>query len=959
MSVELGERLLPVVKYTITSASFLAKTLSVLTKFVYDHWKSLAILTGYIAALTVVWNAHTIAVKASNAAEKISLALKKGHAIVVTALKQLYLLYTMAVAAATNNQVRLNAAMVVTKRLQMTNIWSALITVVLTAAVAIYGAVKAWNKHTEALKANLQEVKNMRAQQKLQEELNGKVNESIAEQKTKVEQLSRIIHSNAYTIDERRKAIKTLQGIIPEYHASINKEGLLYNENSNAIKKYIKDLNDAALAEAVYVKKIEINKKKLDLNYKKERIKGSLKAVQAYRDSQPQTQTYEMVDENGGTLSFQGKSKSAIESDRQQKIHEQRLTNLESEQKVVEAEDKFLDKVLQKNKKVNELLNKKVTANPQPAAVTESNNIPYVSENEKKKAAAEAKKAEEERMKAVKEEDKKLKAEMQQRLAEEELNYSVGLTKYRDYLENKKQIQLDSIKERKKLFDQESAEYKRLDAQEKMILADGVEEQKRLSIEEMERAHQRKMASIRAQYYNESNNEAYLNEKEMNEALFREDMDYLNKRISKTHEGSLEWIHLQWEMEDMNLKHQEEMQRDHQERLLAIKEKYLDMANEQQLHIALNGLDELYNLGLLKEEEYQRAKMAIRAQYSNSQTPAEQAQKAGGDALKVASDSARESLGNNVHVPFVGAVQQYQATMEQLKQMYQDDEINYETYQAAKRQATVQLCQDLASQFQAAFNSINQIMNAASALYSAQADYETAVVKKKYEKQIAAAGNNQKKVKKLQEKQQKEEAAIKTKYNKKAVKIQIAQAIASTALSAINAYSSAAQVPFIGYILAPIAMAAALAAGMIQIAAIKKQAEAQEAGYYGGGYTGGKQYRKEAGVVHEGEFVANHQAVNNPAVRPMLDFIDKAQRNNTVGSLTAEDVSRNLGGGTAVVTPIVNVTNDNEELKEELKRSREVNEKLTDIIEKDGINVKFPLDSFDKEYVYFKKLNDR
>ena len=297
--------------------------------------------------------------------------------------------------------------------------------------------------------------------------------------------------------------------------------------------------------------------------------------------------------------------------------------------------------------------------------------------------------------------------------------------------------------------------------------------------------------------------------------------------------------------------------------------------------------------------------------------------------------------------------------MEQLKQMYASDEINYETYQEAKRQATVQLCQDLASQFQAAYNSINQVMSAASSLYSAQAEYETAVVKKKYEKQIAAAGNNQKKVKKLQEKQAKEEADIKTKYNKKAVKIQIAQAIASTALSAVNAYASAAQVPFIGYILAPIAAAAALAAGMIQVAAIKKQAEAQEAGYYSGGYTGGKRYRKEAGVVHEGEFVANHQAVNNPSVRPVLDFIDKAQKNNTVGSLTADDISRQLGGGGTVVTPVVNINNDNEELKEELKRNREVNEKLNDILENDGINLNFPLDSFDDSYTHFKNLRKR
>jgi hypothetical protein len=262
--------------------------------------------------------------------------------------------------------------------------------------------------------------------------------------------------------------------------------------------------------------------------------------------------------------------------------------------------------------------------------------------------------------------------------------------------------------------------------------------------------------------------------------------------------------------------------------------------------------------------------------------------------------------------------------------MYGEDEKNHEAYLMAKQQATAQFCESLASEIQAAYSSVNQVMQAASSLFSAQQEYETAMVQKKYEKQIAAAGNNQKKVKKLQEQQQKEEAAIKTKYNRKQVKIQIAQAIAQTAVNALNAYGSAAAVPVIGHILAPIAAAMATAAGMIQVAAIQKQAQAQEAGYYEGGFTGGRRYRKEAGVVHEGEFVANHRAVQNPAVLPFLKFLDQAQRNNTVGSLTAEDVSRSMGaaGPTQLVTPIVNVQTDNKELREALDSHREATELL-------------------------------
>ena len=475
----------------------------------------------------------------------------------------------------------------------------------------------------------------------------------------------------------------------------------------------------------------------------------------------------------------------------------------------------------------------------------------------------------------------------------------------------------------------------------------------------MEREHNQVVMQLEQSYY-DKNSPNYLNDAAVNEAQYQADIEYMQKKAELYRKGSEERAMIEEQIEDMEQQHKLERERRYFEMVQQVREQYLQMGNEQQLQIALNGRDELHKQGLIKEEEYQRAKIAIQAQYSNSQTPSEKAQQTGSQMLKVAGDKAKDQVGDAGNIPFVGAVQQYKATMEQLKILYANDKDNYAAYQAAKQQATVAFCEELSSQFQAAYNTINQIMSAASSYFSAAQEYETAMVKKKYEKQITAAGKNQKKVKKLQEKQAKEEAAIKTKYNKKAVKIQIAQSIASTALAAINAYSSAAQVPIVGYILGPIAAAAALAAGMIQIAAIKKQAQAQEAGYYKGGYTGGSRYTREAGVVHEGEFVANHKAVSNPSVRPMLDFIDKAQKNNTVGSLTAEDISRQLGqGGNAVVAPVVNVTTDNEDLRQSLDETREVNERLLTIIEEKGIQVDFPMDSFDRSYKHYQILNKR
>ena len=104
--------------------------------------------------------------------------------------------------------------------------------------------------------------------------------------------------------------------------------------------------------------------------------------------------------------------------------------------------------------------------------------------------------------------------------------------------------------------------------------------------------------------------------------------------------------------------------------------------------------------------------------------------------------------------------------------------------------------------------------------------------------------------------------------------------------------------------------------------------------------------------MHEGEFVANHKAVENPAIMPFLNFLDQAQRNNTVGSLTSADVSRSVGS-TQVVTPIVNVQNNNDELRDTVEASREATEMLVQKLD-DGIESYMVVDDNDVEFLYRK-----
>ena len=449
----------------------------------------------------------------------------------------------------------------------------------------------------------------------------------------------------------------------------------------------------------------------------------------------------------------------------------------------------------------------------------------------------------------------------------------------------------------------------------------------------MEQQHQERLSALEAQAWREN-----MTEQQKNEMIFRENDRFLKEQRILYRKGTLERINLEQEISGQDEQYRLQREQYYQQQLEQAREQLMGLGNDRQKELALKGLREMYDAlkasGVIQEQEYQEMLLAVKAQYANYQTQSEYDQQVGANALKVAQSNAKQKIDNSgsssANLPIVGDIMLYQSTMEQLKQMYQNDEKTHAQYLAAKQQATTQFCVSLASQMMAAYNAVNQVMSAATSYFSAQQEYETAQVQKKYEKQIEAAGNNQKKVKKLQEQQQKEEAAIKTKYAKRAAVIQMAQAVAQTAIAAINAYSSAAAIPVVGTVLAPIAAAMAIAAGALQIATIKKQQQAQEAGYYEGGFTGGHRYRKEAGVVHEGEFVANHKAVQNPAIMPFLNFLDQAQRNNTVGSLTSADVSRSMGAGgsTQVVTPIVNVQADNEELRETVEASREATEML-------------------------------
>lgn len=105
--------------------------------------------------------------------------------------------------------------------------------------------------------------------------------------------------------------------------------------------------------------------------------------------------------------------------------------------------------------------------------------------------------------------------------------------------------------------------------------------------------------------------------------------------------------------------------------------------------------------------------------------------------------------------------------------------------------------------------------------------------------------------------------------------------------------------------------------------------------FYTGGYTPSGEWDKPQGIVHSNEFVANRYAVANPAVRPVLDLIDSAQRSGTIANLTGGDIAAVAGGSAhpvAAASPVMQLQaqSDDRELKQTVRGLSQVLSRLVE-----------------------------
>lgn len=940
LSIELGQKLYPAARYCISAASLGVRALSTLVDFVKKYWRILIVLTAAIVTYTAVSKAKLIAEKAQMAWLNIMILREKAH-LVLVGLKTSALKTMAIVQMALTREIKLTtAAQMLWNKVLLANPITAVIAVV----AGLTAAIVTLSKETSAA-------------EQAQRDYNDAVtdaNKQAAEEEASIMRLVSAIQSNTSAESDRKAALEELNGKLMSQHlGNITEEAVRTGQATRQIQSYIDMMK----------KKIVIDglQKKLAESIAKQAEAEDLLGEGDNDNRGYWKRFWDRLNPFAGgktqKLNFVAEHKDLLLQDiEREKQYQQKLmakiNELESQHFEINDPEPWRNNGYNGKGNDGTIIKQQRTTGTHQASDKERK----ARAKAEKTAAAEARKREAEAKRKQKQAADSIKAETNELMANNAKAYAEGKKTYQQFLDDRQNVQIKGFAKLKQLYGAESNEYKQLLDNQVTVVKQHDAAILKMNEQSIERERLQKEASIKAQY-NDANSAIYQNDIALDEAIYQNDADAMQKRLALYNEGSEEWLDLKAEMEQASLDHQLQMQEAYQNQLKELRQQFGKQDLQAQETMYLNGLDNLYKQGLIKEEEYQHMKLEITKQFAAQRAQIDADDHGAGSAQLKINDkssemvnSARAAAGESQSTGnatlggyFSSQIQNYQNTMEKLKELYGNDKQNHAAYMQAKAQVTADFLDNMVQQTSAAYNGINNILSSASAYAQACSDLEQAKISKNYEKQIAAAGKNSKKKKKLEEKRDKELAAAKSKANKKAMKIEIAQAIASTAMAAINAYSSAAAIKGTGWLLAPIAAGMATAAGMLQIATIKKQHQAEAAGYYEGGYTGGNRYRKEAGVVHEGEFVANHNAVNNSSIRPALDLIDRAQRSNTVGSLTADDITRSLGqGSSTVVAPVVNVNNDNTEVRQSLDGVNAAVSRLTQTLD-DGIEVEVPI----------------
>ncbi len=774
--------------------------------------------------------------------------------------------------------------------------------IAIVAITAVIGLLIDYNRRMDKLSEG------EKALAKIREDANKKV----AEEEARLKALIQTAEDENASLESRKKAIDALNQIIPGYNAQLDETTGQYKANKTALDEYLKSLAKKYEIEGAKDMLAEMGGEKARLNIEKAELEADiqrLKEQQARIESGGNSMTTQAYGTAGMTMS----QYSGVSTGPQILLKKGELEDINEE----------LDAIAEKEKMIF-------------GAYGEDLSNSFAEDVKTNKGGGgsggggdDAPKTEDKLKEEIKLAERAAKEKWVLQRAIEDAAYSRGEITYQEHVARLQQAEQQYLDDCKAAYEQrnmtEEQGYVQLLDKERQMLDKHNRELLNLSIEDLELQQQKEQQQVLEDCY-DVNSILFGNEKVRDQRLFEINIDYLRRKaeLYRAQAMSKEAHQIEQQIAQAEADEALRKQKEYAERLQQWRKEYSNTSAETQMKAELLTLDEMHKAGLIKEEEYQQLRKAIQEKYSK-----------GGKF----SDGGYGDMLTNMYTSIDAIV-------------------------SGTTDKTISSMQKIGAVAQSTWAIAGAALEQYSAYSQACCDLEVSEIEKKYDKMIAAAGKNSTRSKQLEEKKEKEIAKVKTKYNKQAQKIEIAGAVAQTAVAAINAYASASKV---NWILGPIAAAMALAAGSLQIATIQKQHQAQQAGYYGGGFTRkSANDQEEVGVVHANEFVANAEAVRNPYLSPFLSLVDYAQRNNTVGSITANDVSHAIGTG-AVLRATSTTANETVQNSGELlavagsiNSSAQVVKRLNDRLD-EGIEAFVVMDGergLDKKYSDYNRLKN-
>ena len=825
ISVQLGQQLAPVMSHVISGTSLLLKTMSATISFFIKY-------KAEIVAATVVLAAYTVAVHASTIATKIAAA---AQLLWNGVIKTFNILMPIAQVCINGLKLAYERLILQTRGATATQLaFNKSMIALRTNALALKAAYLLIAVAMVALTvAVVNYIKNLQVEAKIEKMMNDIRKDAAikaAEQKAKIDNLVRAAKNEKLSLDERRAAVNALNKIIPNYNAQLDATTGKYRANKKALDSYISSLVHMYEVMGAKEKLKELGRQKADAIIERDKAREELE------NSRTDRRTPAIVP--GMTSYYSPSQRDNSFYENRLEIAEGKISGIEKmEQSIIRAYGKDIEKaeVQQSEPEIY------TPTAPSVTGVGTGTGYDSGSNNSNTGSVTQKERFDEE--KAWKEKEEALN-----RIA-----YATGKKNYEEYTKDMLLIEEGyhrMILERTDLTEKErlEAEVGYYEARKKRS-----EEGRKLAAEKEEEDYKYMVAKTKQSYV-----DGMMDKEEYDNMMNMLENQHLRNMVQIYDKGTKERIKAEEKyneklMADMEKrrKETEEKEKEHQQKLEEIKKEYFgDNLQERtaKYNADLEALEELYNI-----------------------------------EIKAAGDNAKEKLRIE---------EAYQKAKKALRQKYNIDERgeNKNFLELWTEDVTEWMQSDMGKAVTGTIDTLTSSMSSLfsqlSSLVQAEMEIQTNAISKRYDNEIAKAEGNTYLVKKLEKQKEAEIAKIKNDANKKAMSMQVIQAVAQTATAALNAYSSAAAIPIVGYILAPIAAAMAVAAGMMQVAAIKKQQKASEAqGYSKGGFTGQGGRDEVAGVVHKGEWVASQNLVNSPVARPMIDALEYAQRNNTIGSL--------------------------------------------------------------------------